>query len=189
MALTWQAPESREQIMPLRVLRNQQYFQIQQMDPAYEKVNVEEIAKVAIENIRYLAMKNNVTISLDIPEKLSPVLADRDKLIIVLNNLLSNSLKFTYNGGRVFLSAKEEKDIVQIRVEDTGIGIDKDKVSKIFDKFYQADSTSRRKTGGSGLGLTISRGIIRGHGSEICVESELRKGSSFYFKLKKYQIK
>ena len=120
---------------------------------------------------------------------LSPVLADRDKLIIVLNNLLSNALKFTYNGGRVLLSAKEEKDNIEIRVEDTGIGIDKDKVSKIFDKFYQADSTSRRKIGGSGLGLTISSGIIRAHGSEICVESEPQKGSIFYFKLKKYETK
>ena len=159
------------------------------MEFHYEKVNVEEIAKVAIENIRYLAMKNNITISMEIPENLSPVLADRDKLIIVLNNLLSNALKFTYNGGRVLLLAKEEKDNIEIRVEDTGIGIDKDKVAKIFDKFYQADSTSRRKTGGSGLGLTISSGIIRAHGSEICVESEPQKGSSFYFKLKKYEIK
>jgi signal transduction histidine kinase len=159
------------------------------MEFHFEKVNVEEIAKVAIENIRYLAMKNNVTISLDIPEKLSPVFADRDKLIIVLNNLLSNALKFTHNGGRVLLLAKEEKDNIEIRVEDTGIGIDKDKVSKIFDKFYQADSTSRRKTGGSGLGLTISSAIIRAHGSEICVKSEPQKGSIFYFKLKKYEIK
>jgi len=157
------------------------------MEFHYEKVNVEEIAKVAIENIRYLALKNNIAVSMEIPEDLSPVLADRDKLIIVLNNLLGNALKFTYNGGRVILSAIEEKDDIEIRVEDTGMGIDKDKVSKIFDKFYQADSTSRRKTGGSGLGLTISRGIIRAHGSEICVESEPQKGSSFYFKLKKYE--
>jgi len=159
------------------------------MEFDFEEVKVEEIAKVAIENIRYLAMKNKITISLDIPENLSPVLADREKLIIVLNNLLSNALKFTYNGGRVFLSAKEEKDNIEIRVEDTGIGIDKDKVSKIFDKFYQADSTSRRKIGGSGLGLTISSGIIGAHGSEICVKSEPLKGSIFYFKLKKYEIK
>ncbi len=69
------------------------------------------------------------------------------------------------------------------------MGIDNDKIAKIFDKFYQADSTSRRKTGGSGLGLTISSGIIRAHGSEICVESEPQKGSIFYFKLKKYETK
>ncbi|PWB55905.1 MAG: hypothetical protein C3F06_01940 [Candidatus Methanoperedenaceae archaeon] len=159
------------------------------MEFHYEKVNVEEIAKAAIENIRYLALKNNIAVSMELPENLSPVLADRDKIIIVLNNLLSNALKFMYKGGRVLLSAKEEGNDVRIRVEDNGIGIDDDKVTKIFDKFYQADSTSRRKTGGSGLGLTISSGIIKAHGSEIYVESEPEKGSVFYFKLKKYETK
>ena len=159
------------------------------MEFHYEKVNVEEIAKVAFENIRYLAMKNNIAVSMEIPENLPLVLADRDKIIIVLNNLLSNALKFTHNGGRVLLLAKEEENDIQVRVEDTGIGVDEDKVAKIFDKFYQTDSSSRRKTGGSGLGLTISSGIIKAHGSEICVESETRKGSIFYFRLKKYGTK
>lgn len=157
------------------------------MEFHYEKVNVQEIAKAAIENIRYLALKNNITITMEIPEHLSPVIADKDKLIIVLNNLLSNALKFTYTGGEVLISAKEKKDHIEIRVKDTGIGIDKDKVAKIFDKFYQADSTSRRKIGGSGLGLSISSAIIRAHGTEICVESEPRKGSIFYFRLKKFE--
>ncbi|MCZ7355771.1 MAG: ATP-binding protein [Candidatus Methanoperedens sp.] len=156
------------------------------MEFRFEKVNVAEIVNVALENIKYLALKNNITISLDIPENISSVLADREKLIIVLNNLLGNALKFTHNGGRVLVSAKEEKDNVEIRVKDTGIGIDTDKLSKIFDKFYQADSTSRRKIGGSGLGLTISSGIIRAHASEIYVESEPGKGSTFYFRLKKF---
>ncbi|MCX9082571.1 MAG: sensor histidine kinase [Candidatus Methanoperedens sp.] len=157
------------------------------MEFHYEKVNVQEIAKAAIENIRYLALKNNIAINREIPEYLSPLLADKDKLIIVLNNLLSNALKFTYNGGEVVLSAKEEKNYIEIGIKDTGIGIEKDKVAKIFDKFYQADSTSRRKIGGSGLGLSISSAIIRAHGSEIYVESEPRKGSLFYFRLKKFE--
>jgi signal transduction histidine kinase len=156
------------------------------MEFRFEKVNVAEIVNVALGNIKYLALKKNITISVDIPENISPVLADREKLIIVLNNLFGNALKFTHNGGRVLLTAKEEKDNVEIRVKDTGIGIDTDKLSKIFDKFYQADSTSRRKIGGSGLGLTISSGIIRAHSSEIYVESEPGKGSTFYFRLKKF---
>ncbi len=73
-----------------------------------------------------------------------------------------------------------------VRVEDTGIGIEKDKLVKIFDKFYQVDSSSRRKTGGSGLGLSISSGIIKAHGSEIYVESEQGAGSNFFFGLKKF---
>jgi len=159
------------------------------MEFHFEKVNLQEIIKVAFDNFKYIALKNNIAISMEIPEDLSPVFADRDKLIIVLNNLISNALKFTYNGGTILLSAKEQKDDIEFRVKDTGIGIDKDKVSKIFEKFYQVDSSIRRKTGGSGLGLTISSGIIRAHGSEICVESEPGKGSIFYFRLKKFEKK
>ena len=159
------------------------------MEFHFEKVSIQEIIKVTIENFKYLALKNNIAISMEIPEGVSPVFADRDKLVIVLNNLFSNALKFTPNGGTMLLSAKELKDDIEIRIKDTGIGIDKDKLSKIFDKFYQVDSSIRRKTGGSGLGLTISSGIIRAHGSEICVESEPGKGSIFYFRLKKFDKK
>jgi len=159
------------------------------MEFHFEKVNVQETIKVAIGNIKYLALKDNIAISMEIPEYLPPVFADRNKVIIVLNNLISNGLKFTHNGGTIILSAKEEKDDIEIRVKDTGIGVDKDQVSKIFDKFYQVDKSFRRKTGGIGLGLAISSGIIRAHGSEICVESEPGKGSIFYFRLKKFEKK
>jgi signal transduction histidine kinase len=159
------------------------------MEFHFEQINFNEIVQVALENIRPLASKKNITISVDIPEYLSPVLGDREKLIIVLNNLLGNALKFTQNEGRILLSAKDYQDRIMVRVEDNGIGIEKDKLVKIFDKFYQVDSTSRRKIGGSGLGLSISSGIIKAHGSEICVESEQEAGSTFSFGLKKFGIK
>ncbi len=156
------------------------------MEYHFERANFHEIATVALENIRPLALKKNITISVDIPKNLSPVLGDRDKLIIVLNNLLGNALKFTQNEGRILLSAKDDQDSIMIRVKDTGMGIEKNKLVKIFDKFYQVDSTSRRKIGGSGLGLSISSGIIKAHGSEIYVESEPGEGSTFFFGLKKF---
>ncbi|MCX9010223.1 MAG: sensor histidine kinase [Candidatus Methanoperedens sp.] len=156
------------------------------MEFHFEQVNFHEIAKVALENIRPLALKKNITISIEIPDNLSPVLGDREKLIIVLNNLIGNALKFTQNEGRILLSAKDDQDGIMVRVEDTGIGIENDKLVKIFDKFYQVDSTSRRKIGGSGLGLSISSGIIKAHGSEIYVESEPGAGSNFFFVLKKF---
>ncbi|CAG1002893.1 two-component system, OmpR family, phosphate regulon sensor histidine kinase PhoR [Methanosarcinales archaeon] len=155
------------------------------MEFHFEQINFNEIAQVALENIRPLASKKNITISVDIPEDLFPVLGDREKIIIVLNNLLGNALKFTQNEGRILLSAKDYQDRIMVRVEDNGIGIEKDKLVKIFDKFYQVDSTSRRKIGGSGLGLSISSGIIKAHGSEIRVESEQEAGSTFSFGLKK----
>ncbi len=156
------------------------------MEFKMEQVDFQEMASVALENIRQLALKKNITISVDISETLPAVNADREKLIIVLNNLLGNALKFTPEGGNIFLSAAENQDGIEVRVKDTGIGIEREKLVRIFDKFYQVDSTSRRKTGGSGLGLSISSGIIKAHGSEICVESEPGAGSTFYFSLKTY---
>ena len=152
-----------------------------------EQTDIQDIANAALENIAQLAVKKNITISVDIPSGLSPVFVDREKLIIVLNNLLGNALKFTPEGGNIFLSAKEEQDSIEVSVRDTGIGIEKEDTGKIFDKFYQVDSTSRRKIGGSGLGLSIARGIIRAHGGEIYVESEPGKGSKFFFTIKKQE--
>src|SRR5574341_2416454 len=102
-----------------------------------EHMNIREIANIAFENIKQLALKKNITVSLDVPEKLSPVLADKEKLIIVLNNLFENALKFTPEGGSILLSAKDDVDSVEVRMKDTGIGIEKEKIGKIFEKFYQ----------------------------------------------------
>lgn len=157
------------------------------MEYRLEHVNVRESANTALENIRHIALEKNITVSMDIPEKLSMVLADREKLIIVLNNLFENALKFTPNGGNIVLRANEDMDGIDINMKDTGIGIEKDKIGKIFDRFYQVDSSSRRKTGGCGLGLSISSAIIKAHGSEIRVESEPGKGSTFSFRLKKVE--
>lgn len=155
------------------------------MEFRFEQVDFKYIAQVAIENIRPIARKNNITITEDIPDKLSTISADKEKLIIVLNNLLSNALKFTPDGGATHLSVKEYKDHIEIKVKDTGIGIEKEQFEKLFDKFYQVDNPSRRKIGGSGLGLSISSEIIKAHGSKIHVESEPGQGSTFCFRLKK----
>lgn len=157
------------------------------MELQLERVDVREIANTAVENVGQLALKKNITVSLDFPEKLSMVLADREKLIIVLNNLFENALKFTQNGGSIHLSAKDNAGYIEVSMKDTGIGIEKEKFEKIFDKFYQVDSSSRRRTGGCGLGLSISSAIIKAHGSKIRVESEPGKGSTFSFRLKKVE--
>lgn len=150
-----------------------------------ENVSIREIADVSFENIKQIASKKNISVTLDIPDNLTSVIADREKLIIVLNNLFENALKFTPDGGSIKLSAVEDSDSIEVRMKDTGIGMEKEKLEKIFDKFYQVDSSSRRKTGGCGLGLSISSGIIRAHDSVIHVESEPGKGSTFSFRLKK----
>ncbi len=150
-----------------------------------EKVSIREIANSSLENIKQIANKKNISITLEIPDDLSSVMADREKLIIVLNNLFENALKFTPDGGSIILCAAEDSNCIEVSMKDTGIGMEKEKLEKIFDKFYQVDSSSTRKIGGCGLGLSISSGIIRAHKSAIHVESEQGKGSTFSFKLKK----
>jgi signal transduction histidine kinase/CheY-like chemotaxis protein len=110
--------------------------------------------------------------------------ADPERLQQVLVNLLSNAVKFTPDGGHVTLSAGRHKDQVWIAVTDTGVGIAREELARIWDPFYQVESTLRRRHGGSGLGLTIVRRLVELHGGLVRAESEgENRGSRFTFTL------
>jgi len=126
--------------------------------------------------------KKNLKFITTIPEDLPNIMGDRHRLSQVLKNLIGNALKFTDNG-HISITAKKEKDHILIAIEDTGIGISKDEIKKIFTKFYQAYSGDDRKNEGVGLGLFICREIIKKHNGEIWAESELGKCSTFFIKL------
>ena len=98
-------------------------------------------------------------------------------------NLISNAIKFSPDGSIINVKARKEKNDVLFEVQDFGRGIPLDKQNKVFETFYQVDSSADRKFGGAGLGLAISRGVIIAHGSKIWVESEEGKGSTFRFTL------
>ena len=106
------------------------------------------------------------------------ICVDPDKFRQVLTNLISNAIKYT-DKGNVVLSAKETKKEYMIRIKDTGRGISKEDISKIFDKFYQIEHHMTRKTEGTGLGLTIANEIVKLHKGRIEVKSRLGKGSTF----------
>ncbi|TGK49276.1 response regulator [Leptospira kanakyensis] len=110
---------------------------------------------------------------------------DPTRMLQVMNNLLSNAVKFTEEGSitlRVFLVSKSENDVVIcFEVVDTGIGISQDKLKYVFEKFTQASQDTTRKYGGSGLGLTISKGLVELMKGKLVLESELGKGSKFSF--------
>jgi signal transduction histidine kinase len=111
------------------------------------------------------------------------VLADKDRLNQVLNNLIGNAIKFSPDGGTIQVSLHEVEGKVQVVVSDEGIGMPADQVHRIFDRFYQVDGSSRRRFSGTGLGLAIAKRILEAHDGVIWVESELDKGSTFYFTL------
>lgn len=113
------------------------------------------------------------------PRGLPCLQADRDRIKQVLHNLLGNALRHTPKGGRIALEAAHTGPHVRFVVADTGEGIAPEDVPHIFDRFYRADKSRSRAGGGSGLGLAIARGLVRAHGGEISVRSELGKGSEF----------
>jgi len=132
--------------------------------------------------------KQELVIAID--EKIPRFLTGDDQhLAQVISNLLSNAVKFTPESGRISLSAKllEEKDglcALQIEVSDSGIGISEEQQSRLFSSFEQADSGTSRKYGGTGLGLAISKSIVEMMEGRIWIESELGKGSTFFFTVK-----
>ncbi|AKL93988.1 signal transduction histidine-protein kinase BaeS [Clostridium aceticum] len=104
---------------------------------------------------------------------------DKDKIKQALINVLSNALKFTNPGGSVNVDLVKEKGMIKITIDDTGIGIDGNEIPYIFERFYRSDESRSRKTGGAGIGLTITKNLIEAHGGKITVESEKGKGSKF----------
>jgi signal transduction histidine kinase len=130
-----------------------------------------------------LLKKKPVEVIIEVDEALPPVYADKLRFNQILLNLVSNAAKFTGEGS-ITLRAEiyeSETDKILISVTDTGIGIAADKIDAIFDRFRQADSSTTRQYGGSGLGLPICKQLIEMHGGEIWITSEEGVGSTFWF--------
>lgn len=124
-------------------------------------------------------------ISLKIQGEPSLIDVDRDRINQVIVNLLSNAVKYTPAGGHICITVKDTPENSILTVEDTGIGIPKDELPLIFERFYRTDKSRNRKTGGAGIGLTIAKSIVTAHGGKMEVESELDCGSRFIITLPK----
>jgi signal transduction histidine kinase len=150
-----------------------------------ESLDIEETVNTSLEMLSAVIKEKSMNILVEIPDDLPQVYTDRDKLVQVFVNLLNNAAKFSKKNGNIRITAQDDSDLVRISVSDDGIGMSPEELEKIFDKFYQIDSTSTRKVGGSGLGLSIVKGIIEGQGGSIVATSEQGKGSTFIFTLTK----
>ncbi|MHB1132307.1 MAG: sensor histidine kinase [Chloroflexota bacterium] len=116
-----------------------------------------------------------------VPEDLPLVVADAERVGQVLRNLLNNAAAYTPEGGRVSVSARQQGEMVELAVSDTGSGISPADLPNVFERFYRADQSRARATGGAGLGLAIARQIVESHGGSITVASEVGKGTTFTF--------
>ena len=147
-------------------------------------VNARSIVDQGIAVVAVAAQGKHIQITNAVDRETPAVQADPERLQQILVNLLSNAVKFTPDGGQVSVAAGRHKDQVWMGVSDTGVGIPREELARIWDPFYQVESTLRRRHGGSGLGLTIVRRLVELHGGLVRAESEgENRGSRFTFTL------
>lgn len=144
--------------------------------------DINEVVRETAEAMQSLVSNQGLTLSLNLDDNLPKVPFDRDKIIQVLMNLISNAVKFTEKGG-ITLTTGRSKHGIWVSVRDTGIGIKEKDITKLFHSFVQIESQIDRKPGSTGLGLAISKEILHIHGGRIWAESIYGKGSTFIFLL------
>ena len=148
---------------------------------SFQRIQPCNLLKPAYERMNLQAERAGLELVFNCQFELPLVFADPDRITQVLINLVHNAIKFTAPGGKITLSAYQEKDRIIFFVRDTGVGIAKNDLGRIFERFYKADRA--RAGGGTGLGLSIARHMVEAHGGFIWVESEPELGSTFYFSL------
>ncbi|MDD5111524.1 MAG: PAS domain-containing sensor histidine kinase [Candidatus Altiarchaeota archaeon] len=148
-----------------------------------EQLDISPIVDSVLDTVKVLVAGKELMVSKKIENGLPQVLADRERLMMVVENLVSNSIKFTPKGGSIEVRASKDGDNVLVEVHDTGVGIPKGDEEKIFEKYYQVKNGRGDNAGGSGLGLVICKNIVEAFGGRVWVESKLNEGSKFKFTL------
>lgn len=157
----------------------------------YRTFDIVALAKEIADQCEMEAAKKEITISVRGADKLPSafnVTADKHYIGQVLVNLIVNSIRYGKKGGSTIVRFRDMIDKILVEVEDTGIGIGKEDIPRVFERFYRTDKGRSREQGGTGLGLAIVKHVIEGHGERITVRSTLGEGSTFAFTLKKAAI-
>lgn len=152
------------------------------------QVVLDRLIKQSVGDVNATASGKKITLQTNYHPKLPNIYADREKLAIVLNNLLTNAIKYTPEGGTVFVETNTDEQFVYFKVTDTGFGIEHEYLEKIFEKFYRIERDEIAGIPGSGLGLATTKEIVTMHDGTITVSSEVNKGSTFLVKLPATQV-
>ncbi|MDF5710196.1 MAG: DICT sensory domain-containing protein [Nostoc sp. S4] len=148
-----------------------------------ESVRLGDIVPGVVSTYQPLAQEKGIMLAYTVPTELPSVWCVSGGLRQIVINLLHNSIKFTPNGGQVWVRARLQGDYVQLEFRDTGIGIPESEIPKIFDRFYRVRTTASEDYGGAGLGLTIVQQLLLRCGGSISVKSKLNEGSTFVLQL------
>jgi len=147
-------------------------------------VSMADLVETVKRNFEQQFKDKNIWFETQVEEGLPRVRVDRDRILQVLTNLVGNALQYTPMGGKVWMHVSWEKSDIHVSVIDTGIGIAPEHLPFVFNRFYRADPSRTRSSGGSGIGLTIAQALVKAHGGRIWAESEgVGRGSTFHFTL------
>ncbi|MEP7137549.1 MAG: HAMP domain-containing sensor histidine kinase [Chloroflexota bacterium] len=161
-------------------------FQMAQLDAGgfslhRAESSLSDLVSDTLESFTELAKQQEIVLEGNVDSDVDPVMMDTQAIGRVLNNLIGNALRHTTGRGRVSVWVRRAAQSVEVTVSDTGAGIRADDLPRIFERFYRGEKSRNRGTGGAGLGLAIARGIVRAHGGDIKVESQIGKGTQFTF--------
>ena len=148
-----------------------------------DSVDLKALLSDGVRDVRGLADEKNIDVQLVLPAKVEAIRADRDKLAVVINNLLGNAIKYTPANGNVVVGCQVTADVVVLTFKDNGIGIDASEHAKVFEKFQRGSNPEVKNESGTGIGLYTAREIVRRHGGDIDLLSEKNKGSTFMVRL------
>ncbi len=143
--------------------------------------SLSDLVSDTLESFSELAYRESIKLEGQVESDVDPVLMDTQAIGRVLNNLIGNALRHTHSGGAIEVRVRRTGRGVEVTVSDTGEGIRAEDLPHIFERFYRGEKSRNRGTGGAGLGLAIAQGIVRAHGGDIRVESEVGKGTQFTF--------
>ncbi len=152
----------------------------------YSLVNLNELLESSSDFFKKLAAEKGISLRYDIPKDEVNIFIDAGRITQVVNNLINNAIKFTEQGGSIKVELEVMETRVRIGVIDTGVGIYKEDLSKLFQKFVQVSKVPGADRKGLGLGLSIAKELVNKHGGEIWAESKLGVGSKFYFTLSRF---
>jgi len=160
------------------------YAELEQLPKELEKEELDfsRMIETAVKVMSTKAFDNEITIE-TVANGALRIHGDKKSLYKVLFNLMDNAIKFNKRGGIITLSGEKNGGQIRVTIKDSGIGIPKERQGKIFDRFYQMDGSTKRKHPGTGLGLSLAKAIVEKHGGWMGVESEVDKGSTFFFDL------
>ncbi len=148
-----------------------------------EPMDVADVITIVGGEVEPTLAKNKLNMNINVEKNLPKVRANFVGLTHLLRNIIDNAIKFNKDEGEVIVEAGEKEGMVEVCVRDTGIGIPEDRLDRIFEDFYQVDSSATRRYSGTGMGLAIAKEIVEAHGEDITVESKPGKGSRFCFTL------